>query len=285
MEDRAPGAVAGGRTSSTVIPEDRRLERGIRELAAMLLTETSVERTLADVTTLAAAGIPGCDAASVTLLENGRLSTPVSSGEVAVDLDQAQYATRRGPCLDAVQHGDVVRVDSFASDDRWPELAARAAARGIASSLSVPLAVADQVLGALNLYSGKARAFADAQEQACLLGHQASITLANACAMQRAEQLTRQLARALENRDVIGQAKGIIMAGQNVSSDEAFDVLRRASQRANRKLSDVAGDIVERRNADLRHAGPAPADPAGNAASPAEPGQPARSGLRSRSGS
>ena len=239
--------------SSTSMPDDQPLERGIRELAGMLLTETTVEQMLENVTVLAVAGIPGCDAASVTLVRNGRPSTPVSSAEAAVDLDRAQYAARKGPCLDAVEGGDAVRVDSFASDGRWPELAARARASGFASSLAVPLAVGDEVLGALNLYSRTARAFADAERQAGLLGHQASITLANACALRRAELLARQLTQALENRDVIGQAKGIIMAGQDVSPDQAFDVLRRASQRANRKLSEVARDMVDQRNADRAH--------------------------------
>lgn len=260
MEDRAPGGMADGpisSTSSTSVSEDHRLERGIRELATMLLSGTTVERVLESVTTLAAATIPGCDAASVTLVRNGRPSRSVSSADVAVDLDRAQYATRKGPGLDAVQHGDVVRVDSYETDGRWPELAAPAAAHGIASSLSVPLAVADEVLGALNLYSGRIEAFAGTQQQACTLARQASITLANACAMQRAEQLAGQLTEALKNRDVIGQAKGIIMAAQGVTPDEAFDVLRRASQRANRKLEDVASDTVERRIADHR-----PADPA-----------------------
>ena len=254
-EARAPGSERDGRRSPTSNLDDRPLERGLRELASVLLRETTVERMLESVTSVAVAAIPGCDAASVTLVRDGRVSTSVSSAEAAVDLDRAQYAARKGPCLDAVHHRDVVRVDSFASDHRWPELATPAAASGIASSLSVPLAVADEALGALNLYSRHERALTDAEEQACLLGHQASITLANACALQRAELLARQLTEALENRDVIGQAKGIIMAGQSVSSDQAFDVLRRASQRSNRKLSEVARAIVDRRNADSSHDG------------------------------
>lgn len=254
-EGYRPGPERDAPVPPTSAFDDRPLERGLRELASVLLSETTLERMLESVASVAVAAIPGCDAASVTLVRDGRVSTSVSSDEAAVDFDRAQYAARTGPCLDAVHQGDVVRVESFASDHRWPELARPAAASGIACSLSVPLAVADEALGALNLYSRHERALADAEEQACLLGHQASITLANACALQRAELLARQLTQALENRDIIGQAKGIIMAGQNVSSDQAFDVLRRASQRSNRKLSEVARAIVDRRNADSSHVG------------------------------
>jgi GAF domain-containing protein len=277
VEARAAGGAADEPTPSTSLPDEQRLERGIRELAAMLLNETTVEGMLESVTTLATTAIPGCDAASVSLLRRGRLATQAASGDAAADLDRAQYTTRKGPCLDAVHHGEVVGVDSFATDGRWPEVAARAAARGVASSISVPLAVADEVLGSLNLYSQEAGAFTDTHGQACMLGRQASITLANALALQRAELLARQLSQALENRDVIGQAKGIIMAGENVSPDQAFDVLRRASQRANRKLRDVAGDIVDRRNGDhapLDHTSVGPAEPA-----PADPAPAGHAGL------
>lgn len=245
-----PGPGRDGRATPAPALDDRRLERGLLDLAGVLLTGTTVESMLESVTAVALTALPGCDAASVTVVREGRLSTPVSSAEAAADLDRAQYAARRGPCIEAVQRLDVVRVDSFARDDRWPELAGTAAAGGIAGSLCVPLTVADEALGALNLYSRHERALADAGRQARRLGRQASVTLANAYALQRAELLARQLAQALENRDVIGQAKGIIMAAQGLSPDQAFDVLRRASQRSNRKLSEVARAIVDRRNAD-----------------------------------
>lgn len=229
-------------------PDDRPLRDGLNELAGMLLSENSVEAMLDSVTALAATAVPGCDAASVTLFRNGRPTTSACSADVALDVDRSQYDTGQGPCLVAMDTGKVVRVDSFATDGRWPDLAARAEEHGISSALAIPLSVGDEVLGALNLYSKEPDAFDGHEEHGEVFGRQASVTLANAHALRRAELLAQQLAQALENRDIIGQAKGIIMAGQNLSSDEAFDVLRRASQRANRKLHEVAREIVERRN-------------------------------------
>lgn len=229
------------------LPDDEALRTGLRGLAETLLGEQGFEELLGNVTSLAAAAVAGCDAASVTLVQDGRPTTPVCSAEIAREVDQAQYDTGGGPCLSAMLTGEIVRVDSYADDDRWPEMSAQAVSRGVASSLSLPLHTGGRVVGALNLYSREPANFGGTEQQAAMFAAQASVTLANAQALERAQELARNLAVALENRDVIGQAKGILMAAEGVSSDDAFAVLRRASQRENRKLRDIAQEIVERR--------------------------------------
>lgn len=228
--------------------EDQQLlEASLHGLAEILLSEQSVDALLANVTSLAAAALPGCDAASVSLLRDGRATTPVCSAELALDVDQSQYDAGEGPCLAAIATAGVVRVDSFAEDERWPAFAEAARSKGVGSSLSLPLWTGRDVVGALNLYSRRPRNFLAVEEQALVFAAQASITVSNAQALERSQQLAQHLAIALENRDVIGQAKGILMTAQAVSSDEAFDMLRRASQRSNRKLHEIAREIVERR--------------------------------------
>ena len=228
-------------------PEDRALQTSLRSLAEILLGAQGVQDLLGDVTSLAAAGLPGCDAASITLMKGGRPTTPVCSAEIAREVDQSQYDTHGGPCLEAIVAAEVVRVDSFEDDDRWPDMSAQAASKGVASSLSLPLSTGSEVVGALSLYSRQPANFVGLEEQAAVFAAQASVTVSNAQALERTQDLARHLAVALENRDVIGQAKGIIMATDGVSSDEAFVVLRRASQRSNRKLRDIAQEIVDRR--------------------------------------
>lgn len=232
---------------SIVTPEEEALQAGLHGLAGMLLTEQNAEELLANVASLAAASLPGCDAASISLIRNGRPRTPVCSAEIAKDLDNSQYETNDGPCLEAAATAAIVRVDSFETEDRWPAFARWAVIEGVMSSLSVPLSSGGEVVGTLNLYSRKLANFEEAEESATMFARQASITLANAEALQRARELAEQLAIALENRDVIGQAKGILMEADGMTPEQAFDVLRRASQRANRKLHDIAREIVERR--------------------------------------
>lgn len=239
-------------------PEDDALQEALRGLAGLLLTEQSTDDVLAAVVSLAAQVVPGCDAASISMLHKGRPVTPVSSADLANDLDHSQYESGEGPCLTAIESAAPVRVESFAREQRWPRFSKQAAAEGVRSVLSLPLRVQDTVLGALNLYSRRPSNFSDAEDSAALFAHQASITLFNAQALRQAQELAQQLAVALENRDVIGQAKGIIMAAQNLSSDQAFDVLRRASQRGNRKLHEVAREIVERRDGAGPRAHPSP---------------------------
>ena len=239
-------------------PEDDALQVALRGLAELLLTEQGTDDVLANVVSLAAQVVPGCDAASISMLPKGRPVTPVSSAELASELDHSQYESGEGPCLCAIESAAPVRVQSFAHEQRWPRFSKQAAAEGVLSVLSLPLTAQDTVLGALNLYSRRPSNFLDAEETAALFAHQASITLFNAQALRRAQELAHQLAVALENRDVIGQAKGIIMAAQDLTSDQAFDVLRRASQRANRKLHEVAREIVARRDGAGAGAPPAP---------------------------
>ncbi len=216
-------------------------------LARILFSGQSVELTLEAVAKLAQETIEGCDSASVTVVEGGRATTTVSTSELAWDIDQHQYRSGQGPCLDAVRMQAVVRVDSFADERRWPELTPAAIEHGARSSLSLPLVVLDEAVGALNLYSRVEAGFANGEGVGQVFATQAAITMANATALHRATELAGNLSVALEHRDVIGQAKGILMAQSDLSAEEAFDVLRRASQRSNRKLYDLALDVVARR--------------------------------------
>jgi len=228
-------------------PDEQPLQTGLRGLAEMLLTEHSSDSLLQSVTSLAAEALPGCAAASISLMEKGQPTTPVCSAALARAVDQSQYDNGEGPCLCAIESSEVVRVDSFATDGRWPPFATKAMERGVMSSLSFPLHVGAEVLGALNLYSTRADGFVGAEEDGAVFARQVSVTLTNAAALRRAQELAQQLAQALENRDCIGQAKGLIMAAEGLSPDDAFDVLRRASQRSNRKLHEVAREMVDRR--------------------------------------
>ena len=231
-------------------PEEEPLQSSLQGLAEILLSEEGVDDLLGSVTSLAADAVPGCDAASVSLVRDGRPTTPVCSAEIARQVDHTQYESGEGPCLAAMATRSVIRVDSFATEGRWPDFTLVAASKGIVSCLSLPLHAGHDVVGALNLYSRRARNFAGVEDRALVFARQAAVTLANAQALDRARELARHLAVALENRDVIGQAKGIIMASDRMSSDEAFEVLRRASQRSNRKLHEIARDIVARRRPD-----------------------------------
>jgi GAF domain-containing protein len=215
--------------------------------AASAVTGASADESLRLVPRLAHAALPSAIAASVTLLLDGHPRTSGASAVPAAALDGTQYESG-GPCVEAARDGQARNVVIAEHARRWPEYAAHAANLGIESSLSVPLSVDLQPRGALTIYSAfPAPLGADEERLAELLARQASATLACASALEAAERMTAQLREALETRDLIGQAKGILMERESCAPEEAFDMLRRASQRTNRKLRDVANDLVSSR--------------------------------------
>ena len=221
------------------------LDNAVRILSRLLLAEETLEATLSRVAGLACRTLEACDLASVTMMSDGRPSTPVQTDPLAGELDSAQYRSDRGPCLEAYSVRQVVRGTIPDSADRWPEFTAAAAEAGIRSILAVPLVVSDRPLGALNLYSKTAEGYGEADEEtAVLFSEQAAVACANAEVYWRTYSLTEHLREALESRDVIGQAKGILMARRGCTPDAAFEALRKVSQHRNIKLRQIAEQVV-----------------------------------------
>jgi GAF domain-containing protein len=193
--------------------------------------------------------------AGMTLLDQAGPITPAATSRAAARVDSTQYRLNDGPCLEAYRRREVIRIESTEDDERWPEFCQVAVDEGVLSTLSFPLIVQGDGLGALNLYSNRRSGFDDADERTgTVFALHASTTLANVRAFWRNEALRKNLEQALETRGVIDQAKGILMAQENISADEAFEVLKRASQRANRRIHDLASEIVGsrgRRSKDL----------------------------------
>lgn len=222
-------------------PDD--LVDAVVDLSRLMVLEDTREAALERILDITCRVVGGCDSASVTLVEDGRAATAAALSEDAPLIDEAQYRSGRGPCLAAYEERTVYRLDSV-DDERFPEFAQAATGRGIRSSMSLPLTVGDSALGALNLYSRADANFDVEDATALLLSRQAAAALLNAEIHWRATTLTRQLETALETRDVIGQAKGILMATRGITADQAFELLRDTSQRLNVKLREIADRLV-----------------------------------------
>jgi GAF domain-containing protein len=221
-------------------------DEAISALSHFFVDDGTVADTLLRVAELACrAG--GCDMAGLTLLMDGKPGTGVFTDPEAPEIDRAQYESGNGPCLSAFRDLQPYIIESTAEDDRWPEFAKEAARHGIRSTVSLPVIAREQALGALNFYSRRAGAF-DARSVARMadFARHAAVVLANTHVYWAARRLSDNLRQALESRATIDYAIGIIMAGGGRTPDEAFQVLVRASQRENRKLRDIAAEIVER---------------------------------------
>lgn len=212
----------------------------LNEVARALHAQPNAQDTLDEIVRAAVGTIPGAwHAGIMTIVGKRDIRTVAATDDVPRDVDQAQYDTGQGPCLTALYQQKIVSAPDLHEETRWPEFARRALALDVASMLSFRLFVAGDDLGALNLYSPDTHAFDDESEHVGLLfaGH-AAVALATA-------QEREHLAEAVLTRDLIGQAKGILMERHKLTADQAFAVLVRASQQANLKLRALAEQLTE----------------------------------------
>ena len=173
------------------------------------------------------------------VVSRGELIPRATTGEPPLLLDQLQQKLGDGPCINAAKHQCVFRIEDTREDLRWPQFRAAAAQLNVRSMLCVPLWIDERGLGALSLYADEAAAFNDLHERVTtLLATFAALALAEA---QHADQMHD----ALGNRDVIGQAKGVLMERHGITADVAFSVLSRISQAENLKVAEIARRFVE----------------------------------------
>lgn len=212
-------------------------------LAAMardLLAQESVQDTVDRISAHAVALIDGCDVAGILTLRRRAVRTISATDDVVRASDAVQGELREGPCFDAVTlEGAVQHIpDLRDAGESWPRFAPRAVELGLRSAMGFRLFDRHNTLGALNVYSYKPNAFTHQDEHVgWLLASHAAVAFAHA----RTED---QLQTALQSRDEIGQAIGIVRERFNLGQDQAFSVLKRTSQDLNIKLREIAEKII-----------------------------------------
>jgi GAF domain-containing protein len=234
---RRRGQPSAQDTGTTVDLDD--LARRLAAAARGLQEQSDPEQVLDHIVGLAVAMVPGADEATITMVRARRhVYSAAATGDLARWFDVLQDETGEGPCLDAMWQQQTVRVDDLAGDPRWPVLGPRAGERGIGSMLCLQLFAHEDTLGALDLVAYAKSAFSDESEHiGLLLASHAAIAVADAQKLEHA-------AAALVNRDMIGQAKGILMERFKITADQAFDVLAKVSQDTNRKVYAVAEELA-----------------------------------------
>lgn len=221
------------------MPDD--LAGALESVAQSMQAAPSPHDTLEKITEAAVHLITGAEHSAITLVTGRKeIETVTATDDVVRAVDQAQYDTQEGPCLDALYDDDVVRMSDMEAEQRWPEFTARARDHGVRSMLCFRLFMRDRDAGALNMYASDPDAFTDdSVETGRLLATHAAVALA-------AARKIDQLEHAVDSRDLIGQAKGILMERHNLTEDDAFQLLVRASQTTHIKLIDVARRVAQR---------------------------------------
>jgi hypothetical protein len=229
-----------------VVDSPNALADELLRLARVLYRSNDVQQAMIDITDAATRVIKGSESSSVTTRAGDVLTTVASSSDLADEHDQMQYAAGEGPCVEALSTAHVVVSHDLRADERWPTFVASIATMAARSAVSAPIAYeVGSPHGALNNYSTALRGFDDEDvESAQLLAAHLAILLDWTGSISDERARSTELVKAIETRDLIGQAKGILMERDRLTADQAFDVLARVSQRLNRKLRDIAEELT-----------------------------------------
>jgi GAF domain-containing protein len=230
----AGGPVVGGDPDDG----DAVLER-VATIARALADAGGLDAVLQRIVDLGVRHLERCDGASLMFVQRGgAIATPSFSSAIAQATDRVQYETGEGPCLTSMDTHRTVVIDDLATETRWPRFAARALELGVRSMCSFRLFLEEDTMGALNFYANAARAFG---RRDVLLGE---VFASHAAVALRSAITETGLETALRSRDVIGQAKGVIMSREHVTASDAFDRLRASSGRQNRPVRELAEEVV-----------------------------------------
>lgn len=223
-----------------------RIDRSVNAVDELELSGSTLDSILGHIGSLGVAALAGWEAAGTSIAEKDRLTTYGSNDPKVDPVDQVQYDNNKGPCVDAAKSGEIQYFDGHTIPPEWRQFAEVAADAGVYSVLSFPLKVHDQVIGAINFYSSERDALRPGQlEEGSVFAAHAAVSIANAKALGEKEALVGQLEEGLQTRTVIGQATGLLMAQEGLSSQEAFQKLVKVSQTSNVKLREIAQRYVE----------------------------------------
>lgn len=208
-------------------------------IARRLAEADDLDETLQRIVDLAVGYIEDCDGATLMVIRRGEVITPAFSGPDAREADLAQYRAGEGPCLSAMEQHETVSIDDLEAEERWPKWRDEVSDLGWRSMVGLRLFVAESTLGALDLYARRAAGFDECSRAL------AQVFASHAAVAMKAAITESGLHRALESRDIIGQAKGVLMERERLTGEEAFGRLRELSNHHNIKVRELARHIAE----------------------------------------
>ncbi|BBZ47214.1 hypothetical protein MPRM_44950 [Mycobacterium parmense] len=227
------------------------IQSTIARLAGAMVGTTGIEDALSELTSASLALIPGADCAKVSVIEDGHLRSIIATSQLTSSLDMAQQAAGHGPCLEAITAKKATCCNDLRTDTRWPRFTPSATTAGVHSVLSSPIDLPRATWATLTLFGFRTDAFGpDSEAVGAMLANHAAIAFMH-------DEQERQFKAALATRDVIGQAKGMIMERFGVDAAHAFAMLRAISQQTNTPLREVARRLVDcaKRGGDEQHDG------------------------------
>lgn len=220
----------------------------LARVTKLLKTQRTLPAKLETVVALVKRTIPKCDAAGVCLLIDGQPTSIAVSDRLAVEIDLVQYQSGEGPCLAAIDQGQVIRIDVLERDARFTHFAPGALDLNLSSVLSVPLAANGRSVGALNLYSREPDAFGAGSEEAVQpMADYAAEVISTSPIYAYSLDMVDGLAESIETQALIDQATGVLMATENSTSAEGLDRLRELALQSGQSMRTVAEWVLDER--------------------------------------
>ncbi|MFE9751200.1 GAF and ANTAR domain-containing protein [Saccharothrix saharensis] len=214
--------------------------------SGLLLSAEAVNTALLLITSTAREVFPDAVGAGITLADrDGRRVTAAATDDVVARADALQYDLGEGPCLTAWKQRAVVRMDDVDREDRWPRWVGAVRGTGLCSALSTPVVAGAETLGAMKVYAAEPGVYGEREER--LLENfatQAAVLLANTRTAEDARHVSDRLKDALQGREVIALAKGIIIARDGADERAAFLTLTDLAQHRGTSLREAAEDLV-----------------------------------------
>ncbi|CAN5752016.1 GAF and ANTAR domain-containing protein [soil metagenome] len=226
------------------LPDEVR--RNIDVVNRLLATQRTLPAKLEAVAVLLAVTVPDCASVSVALVVEGAAITGAASSELAIEADLVQYATGDGPCLEAAAAAKAVRIDVLEHDERWVHFAPGALRVGIESVLSVPLVSEEVVVGSINLYSQVPNGLGiEAERRVLPVAAYAAGLIARSPLFAASLDLVDGLVEAVEVRDLIARAMGVLRGVHGLDEADALAELRRRALAEDHSIGEVAGRILD----------------------------------------
>jgi GAF domain-containing protein len=223
----------------------------LAQLAEVLQTQTTLGGALAHIAEVATASVPGCDAASVALSINGRPATAAATARVALELDMVQYDLHDGPCLTTFRTMESLRLTIVEPHEQFPHFAVAARGHGVTSVLSMPALWGNELVATMNLYSRSGPFDETATTVAAILASQVTIAVSRSPEFAAARDVVEQAQRDADDEANINLAKGMLMANQGCTAEQAAGLLRQAATDDEQTILQIARRIIEQHRSSL----------------------------------
>ena len=226
---------------------DDRLIDGVREFTQTILNPYDLEDLLDRLMDRVTATLRAAGAGIMLESREGELEFAAASDSVVRQVERLQDRVGTGACHEAFHTNQLIVMADLRKTDRWPPYTRRALELGLLSVIGVPLHAWGRTIGVLNVYRDTAGEWTAEDVEACeILGAMGAGYILNAAQLKTQNTLAENLQAALQSRGIIERAKGMLMERDGVNADTAFKVLRQASMDRNRKLREIAQEIVSK---------------------------------------